>query len=212
MKNPIWMIIIALIIGFILGWIIPRPMAPTATTGMSQAQVNLQSGLHRLWIEHVAWTRMYIIAALDSAPYTDKVAARLLKNQDDLGGAIAPYYGSGAGPQLAKLLKEHIMIAAAIVTAAKKGDMAGVNAGEKKWTANADALATFLSGANPNWPKADLLSMLQRHLDLTTKETVDHLQKKWADEIATYDKIEAQALMMADALAMGIVKQFPEKF
>ncbi len=212
MKNPIWMIIIALIIGFILGWIIPRPMAPTATTGMSQAQVNLQSGLHRLWIEHVAWTRMYIIAALDSAPYTDKVAARLLKNQDDLGGAIAPYYGSGAGQQLAKLLKEHIMIAAAIVTAAKKGDMAGVNAGEKKWTANADALATFLSGANPNWPKADLLSMLQRHLDLTTKETVDHLQKKWADEIATYDKIEAQALMMADALAMGIVKQFPEKF
>ncbi len=212
MKNPIWMIIIALIIGFILGWIIPRPMTPTATTGVSQAQVNLQAGLQRLWIEHVAWTRMYVIAALDGAPYADKTAARLLKNQDDLGNAIAPYYGSGAGRQLSKLLKEHIMIAAEIVTAAKKGDMGGVNAGEKKWTANADALATFLSGANPNWPKAALMSMLQRHLDLTTRETVDHLQKKWDDEIATYDKIEAQALMMADALAMGIVKQFPEKF
>ena len=211
MKNPIWTIIIVLIIGLIIGWYLPHPM-PAPSAGGSMTQANLQSDMRKLWMEHVAWTRMYVIAALDNAPYADKTATRLLKNQDDLGNAIVPYYGAGAGSQLAKLLREHIMIAAEIVTAAKKGDSAGVSAGEKKWTANADAIATFLSGANPNWPKADLVSMLQKHLDLTTQETVDHLKKNWDDEIATYDRIEAQALMMADALTQGIVKQFPDKF
>ena len=49
--------------------------------------------------------------------------------------------------------------------AAKANDSKAVDAGQKKWRANADDIATFLSGANPNWKKPTLTDMLYKHLD-----------------------------------------------
>ena len=51
---------------------------------------------------------------------------RLLRNQDDIGNAIKPYYGDAAGDKLTALLKEHITTAAEVVTAAKANDSANV--------------------------------------------------------------------------------------
>ena len=72
-------------------------------------------------------------------------------------------------------------------------------------------IATFLSGANPNWPRQALLDMLNQHLTLTTQEAVARLQKNWTADVAAFDAIFNQAMMMADALTDGIAKQFPAK-
>jgi len=37
------------------------------------------------------------------------------------------------------------------------------------------------------------------------------IQHNWTDDVATFDKVYNQAMMMADALADGITKQFPTK-
>ncbi|HZW35698.1 MAG TPA: hypothetical protein VFF01_02075, partial [Candidatus Deferrimicrobiaceae bacterium] len=81
-----------------------------------------------------------------------------------------------------------------------------------RWYANADDIAAFLSGANPNWKKADLTEMLYKHLDYTTTEVVSRLKKDWAADINAYDHGHAHMLMFSDALTDGIVKQFPKKF
>jgi len=86
------------------------------------------------------------------------------------------------------------------------------NAADKRWHANAEDIAEFLSKANPNWPKATLVDMLNRHLALTTREAVDRLTKNWDDDVPNFDNVFSQAMMMADALSDGIVKQFPAKF
>jgi hypothetical protein len=57
----------------------------------------------------------------------------------------------------------------------------------------------------------DLGNMLNEHLALTTKEATYRLEKDWEDDVATFDKILEQALHMADTLADGILKQFPNK-
>ena len=85
---------------------------------------------------------------------------RLLRNQDDIGNAIKPVYGDQAGTKLSALLRDHILIAADVVKAAKAGDAGALDAANKKWYANADDIAAFLSGANPNWPKLKLSDML----------------------------------------------------
>lgn len=76
----------------------------------------------------------------------------------------------------------------------------------------ANQAATFLGGANPNWPRAAVLSMMNEHLALTTQEATARLKKDWNGDVATFDKIFDQAMMMADALTDGIVKQFPDRF
>ena len=56
--------------------------------------------LRKLWSDHVIWTRQYIIAAVAGTPDADAAAARLLRNQEDIGDAIVPFYGEAAGSRL----------------------------------------------------------------------------------------------------------------
>jgi hypothetical protein len=186
----------------------------TATTPAAKADptAELKTAMRKLWEEHITYTRNYIISALAGLDDADAVAQRLLKNQDDIGAAIKPYYGDEAGNKLASLLRDHILIAAEVVTAAKAGNPDSLAASQAKWTANGKDIAAFLSGANPNWPQPELESMLQKHLDLTTAEVVGRLQKDWAADIRAYDEGHEHMLMFADALTAGIAKQFPDKF
>jgi hypothetical protein len=174
--------------------------------------VGLRVAMRQLWEEHIVYTRNFIISGLAGFEDTGKVAERLLRNQDDIGNAIKPVYGEEAGKKLSALLRDHILIAADIVTAAKIGNGEGVAAGQKRWRGNADDIADFLSGANPNWKKPALTDMLYKHLDFTTTEVVSRLKKDWAADIEAYDKGHEHMLMFSDMLASGIVKQFPKKF
>ena len=54
--------------------------------------------------------------------------------------------------------------------------------------------------------------MFFEHLALTIQEAVFILQKDYNSSIAVFDKIEAEALQMADTITVAIVKQFPRKF
>lgn len=186
--------------------------AMSTSTTTSPASARLHDAMRKLWSDHVFWTRLYIIEAAAGAPSLQNTTNRLLQNQTDMGNAIVPYYGAAAGSQLTNLLRQHILIAADLVTAAKAGDQAKVADADRRWHANADEIATFLSGANPNWPKATVLNMLNQHLSLTTQEATARLQGRWSDDQSYFDQIFPQALSMADALSDGIVKQFPNRF
>ncbi|HKT52190.1 MAG TPA: hypothetical protein VJV96_17945 [Candidatus Angelobacter sp.] len=111
------------------------------------------------------------------------------------------------------MLKDHILAAAALLDAAKSGNKAKTDAAAAKWYANADEIATSLSGANPqNWPVDQMKSGMKMHLDLTLQEATHRLQGKYADDIQDYDKIHQHLLGLADLLSSGIEKQFPKRF
>lgn len=193
----------------------PQPASASSSNfePESAKAVALHSAMRKLWEDHIIWTRVFITSAVGDLP--DKAAAtdRLLQNQVDIGNAIKPYYGDAAGDKLTTLLKEHITTAAELVGAAKAGDKAKQDDATKRWFANADQIADFLSGANPkNWPQAEMRKMMHDHLTLTTKEVVARLQGDWAGDIAAYDAIHSQILHMADMLTKGIVNQYPAKF
>src|SRR5215813_2428483 len=133
----------------------------------------LQLAMRKLWEDHITWTRIFIISAAADLPDKDAATQRLLQNQVDIGNAIKPYYGDAAGNKLTALLKEHITTAAEVVAAAKANDKAKLDDANKRWSANADQIADFLSSANAtNWPAAEMRSMMHDHLNLTTKEVV----------------------------------------
>ena len=190
----------------------PATMPSMTSASSMNSHAALAEAMRKLWSDHVFYTRLYIISAVNGSADAQPTAARLLKNQEDIGNAIVPYYGAAAGQKLTDLLKQHILIAVDLVSAAKAGDSAKQADADRRWHQNAADLATFLSGANPNWPRQAVLDMLNQHLALTTREAVDRLQKNYGDDIPNFDAIFNQAMMMADTLTNGIIKQFPAKF
>jgi hypothetical protein len=180
---------------------------------LNQTKVTeLRIALHDLWVEHIVWTRQYIVAAAADQPDASFAAERLMRNQEEIGNAIKPLYGDQAGNQLTSQLKDHILIAVDLLEAAKAGDSSAVQQVEQKWYANADEIATFLSGANPNWTKDDLLNMVNEHLSLTKTEAVARLTGDYATDVTTFDALYQHAVSMGDEFTIGIVNQFQELF
>lgn len=192
--------------------VLMTPGATFAQAKQSDAATMLRQDMRKVWTDHVVWTRNYIIAATTNQPDAPTALTRLMKNQEDIGAAVAKYYGDAAGRQLTTLLKDHIAIAGDIVKAAMAGDKAGQKTADGRWHQNATQIADFLSKANPNWPRATLVDLMNMHLSTTATELTARLNKDWAGDVKAYDAVYDHILHMSDALADGILKQFPAKF
>jgi hypothetical protein len=175
-------------------------------------RVVFHQDMRKLWEDHVTWTRLYIVSSIANLPDAGATAQRLLQNQDDIGDAVATFYGDDAGDALAALLRDHILIAADLIEAAKAADSALVATTVTAWYANADDISEFLAAANPAWPVDALKDMMRSHLDQTLAEATARLNGDWEADIAKYDEIHLHILHMADTLADGIVDQFPRRF
>ena len=178
----------------------------------TRAQSDLQNAERKLWIDHVSWTRSYIISAIAALKDQNDVLERLLRNQDEIGNSIKPFYGEEAGNKLAALLREHIELAGKVLAAAKTNNKSELDKYNKLWYENADKIAAFLSKANPYYSEKELKNMLYQHLKYVTDQVVARLNKNWKADIEAYDKGEEHMIHFADLLAEGIIKQFPDKF
>ncbi|MGH2757803.1 MAG: hypothetical protein ACRDI3_08450, partial [Actinomycetota bacterium] len=179
----------------------------------SREAIKFRNQMRKLWEDHIVWTRQFIVSSVSDLPDANTAAGRLLANQDHIGNAIKPYYGDEAGEALSALLRDHILIAADILTAAKSGDSAGVEEANSRWNDNANEIADFLSAANPNnWPQSEMRAMMAEHLEWTLAEAVARLNADWDADVAAYNRIHRDILHMADMLSIGIINQFPGRF
>ncbi len=190
---------------------VPQKCAPQSA-GIGKAEQALNDHMRLLWEQHVYWTRMVILSMVFALPDVESVTARLLRNPKDFEAALKPLYGEDAAAKFAELFTSHLTIAAELVKAAKAGDNAAAADAEKRWYANADQIAAFLGSINPFWSVEEWQKMLYDHLAMTKTEAVYLLTQKYADSIRIFEKIEQEALAMADMMTAGIVKQFPQYF
>lgn len=184
----------------------PHPM------GISRAEEMLSNHLRMLWEQHVFWTRLVLMSIIFGLPDAELVTNRLLRNPKDFELALKTFYGADAAAKFSKLLTDHLVIAAQLVKAAKANDSAAAADAEKRWYANADAIAAFLSDINPYWSQMEWRRLLYDHLAMTKAEAVDLLQQNYKGSIDMLDSIEKEALSMADQMTQGIVRQFPQYF
>ncbi|MCI2105798.1 MAG: LysM domain-containing protein [Intestinimonas sp.] len=182
------------------------------TECISKTQQTLSSQMRLLWEQHVYWTRLFIVSSAFGLPDAKFVTNRLLRNPKDFEAALRLFYGENIAAKFAELFTSHLTIAAELVMAAKAGDNTTAAEAESRWYKNADEIAAFLSSINPYWSAQEWQKMLYDHLAMTKTEAVDILTQKYEDSISTFDHIEQQALMMADVMTQGLIKQFPQQF
>ncbi len=175
--------------------------------------VELRQALRDLWVDHIFWVRNVVL----SSKYGDAEAAKaaesnVVQNAKTIAGSIVPFYGKQAGDKLFELLAGHYGAVKKYMTATFANDKAGMNAARGEIMENANQIAVFLSSANPNWPRQTLESLLTTHgaHHMTQIELIN--RKDFSSEAVNWETMKEHMYMIADALAGGIVKQFPKKF
>jgi len=127
--------------------------AQAAPRGSSQSATSRQAfhdRMRELWSDHIVYTRNFIVSASAALPDTAEALQRLLRNQDEIGEAVKPYYGDAAGTQLASLLRNHIQLAGKTLMAAK-GTSTAMNM-------QAQSSSQYPSSQYPNTMRADTVS------------------------------------------------------
>jgi hypothetical protein len=185
------------------------PLLISVDPPRSLAADSLHLDMRRLWEEHVAWERFFLIADIADLPELDATTNRLIQNQYDIGNAVKPYWGSDAGDTLAQLLVMHVQGTAKIVSATMANDQVALERESVPWYANADRIADFFASQNPFWRVEDLADMMHMHLQQTTVEATTRIRGDWVGDINAFDAAELHVLEMADALSDGINAQFP---
>ena len=166
------------------------------------------SNFRILWIEHIMWTRLFIISTAAKLGDLSPVTRRLLRNPGDFANELRKYYGDNKAKNFARLFTEHLLIGAKLVNDAKTGVKSAVETDRKNWRQNADDISDFLARINPNWSKQDWQTMFYEHLRLTEGEASYRLSSQYAADVVLFGNIENQALKMADYMSDGINKQF----
>jgi len=131
-----------------------RPAATTRSPAAAPvSRVAFQNTMRELWTDHIVYTRGFIVSAAAGAGDTAVALQRLLRNQDEIGDAIKPYYGDAAGTQLATLLRSHIQLAGKALVAAKGSQQAMTTSANVSMTTSMQSDTTQIK-SNSQYPTA----------------------------------------------------------
>ena len=186
---------------------------PAAAATPAPAAPQLQAAMRSLWHGHIVATREYALAVhAGNRAGANKAADAVVANAKQIANAVAGFYGNAAGDGLLKLLAGHWGGVKALTDATKAGDTAGEQKAMNDLAGNVTALAKFLSGANPNWPEATLEGALMMHVS-DHKTQIEEMMSNApaAQQAKSWAEMQQHMNMIADVLASGIARQFPDK-
>jgi hypothetical protein len=174
---------------------------------------ELRAALRDLLVGHAVWVRSLVVATRLGDREAARVADRkAVENARAVGQALAPLYGPQAATAFGGLFTGHYRAVKAFMDAAFAGSEQRKSAAVAQMTKNAGEIAAFLSGANPHLPKAAVLSLLGAHASHHVAAIEATRRRDWAREAQVWEMMVKQLYTVADALADGIVKQFPDRF
>jgi hypothetical protein len=185
--------------------------ATVATAAVTVA--DTQAALRDLWLGHVFWVRNVVDARFEGNANEAKVAEQqVVANAKAIAASIAPFYGQAAADQLFGLLAGHWGAISDYLDATRAGSKAGQDAAFKLLVRNADQISAFLGGANPYLPVDTLRGLLTAHGSHHVQQIQQFKAGQFDLEAKTWAAMKDHMYVIADALAGGIAKQFPDKF
>jgi hypothetical protein len=184
----------------------------TADAAAPVKDAALRSTLEGLWVGHIDAVRKVDVAEIAGDKSATKTAENgVVANAHDIANAVAGFYGKEAGDKLFTLLAGHYSAIKAYLDATVAKDSAAQSSATSRLTSNANAIATFLSKANPYLPKDTLSEMLMMHASQHVTQIQQLAAKQDAAEAKTRAEMKKHVIDIADAMADAIAKQFPNK-
>ena len=186
--------------------------ADTPASTAAPAAPKLHAAMRELWQGHAETTREYALAVKAGDAAAEKKAAdAVVANAKQIADAVGSFYGADAGKKMLELLAGHWAGVKALTDAGKTGDNAASAKAMQDLAANADAIAKFLSSANPNLPESAVKGLMMTHAGHHSQLIGEIMKGDTAGAAKTFAAMQAHMNTLADALSDAIAKQFPAK-
>jgi len=187
--------------------------ASPAASADRGAVLETKMALRDLWVEHVFWIRSYVLATHAHDEAQSKIAEKeVVSNAKALASSIAPFYGQPAADELFKLLAGHWGAVRDYNTATLAKSKPGQDKAIANLTSNAHEIAKFLSGANPYLPENAVFALMAAHGGHHVAQINQIASRDFQGEAATWHAMRQHMLVIADAIADALAKQFPARF
>jgi copper chaperone CopZ len=188
----------------------PDRIAGASDTPAAALRTTLNLALR----EHVYLAAAATNAALGGRDAEFKAAAGALDaNSVAIAKAIGSVYGADAEKAFLPLWRKHIGMVVDYTVGKATKDQAKQDRAVGDLLGYTQDFGAFLSGANPNLPKAVVADLVVKHHVVTLKDVIDAQAAKDQARAFVAERTGAGHMqMIADPLAEAIVKQFPDRF
>lgn len=179
---------------------------------INKSKLDFINHIRMLWEQHSTWTGMASTSIIFHLPNKEFVLNQLLHNPVDFAKVLCTFYGEKTSSIFGTLLTEHLMLAGDLIKAIMIDNSDKVNTIKGRWYENTDEISNLLSSISPLWHEKFWKEMLYNHLGFIENMAVYLFIGDYEKSILTYNKLEQEALKMADTMSSGIIRQFPCKF
>jgi ActR/RegA family two-component response regulator len=172
-----------------------------------------RDSLRDLWVGHTFWIRNFELesfagngAALQSAE------KKMEENCRAIADSLAPYYSPEDVERFHTLLDRHEYAIKAYLKAVREENGRGLEEAQREVPSNSTDIADFLGGLNPAWKTPEFRDLIQQH-GLCHMDQIRALKDgDYSREASIWDVKRQVVLKLADAMAEGLARQFPQKF
>ncbi|MCI5494431.1 MAG: LysM peptidoglycan-binding domain-containing protein [Lachnospiraceae bacterium] len=170
-------------------------------------EMELNQDFRMAWTQLAYWTRMYVDAVTEDAGNQGEIRSRL----EQIPAAMADIFGRFYPADMTAGLQQELMTftdrLSELVLLVKEGKTEQTDELETQLEEQVKTIAAMLSNLNVNYDSKELEEVLGEYLMLTKRGVVARLAGEYADDIATFDALEQQAVKIADYLSEGIAGQ-----
>lgn len=206
-------LVVALLLGSVAGPVWAAPASGPTTTRYAAAEdqgsaIDLRVAFGRLLGEHAFLLMEAMRATTVGELERDAIESALDDNSGDLTAAIEGVYGAEAASAFSELWDRHVVLLLQYADATRAGNAAGQQAAEKGLDTFATDLGDALAALNPALRPHDEAAALALHLDQVTA----FADADYAGAYAAHREAFQHMFRLGDHLALGIVRQYPDRF
>jgi hypothetical protein len=190
------------------------PVGQTGTSGSTvySSTSDLRKDLNIKLAEHISLATEAMRTSYDNHDSSTPVIDELDKNSQELADIIGEFYGDEPKATFLKLWRDHITFFVNYTISVKNDDKEGKEQALSDLEDYSRKSAEFFSGLNTSLNADSLKPLFTDHRDLAIASINDYKDAKYTESLDDESKAYTQAGKIADAIADGITKQFPDKF
>jgi|GEM_PF-3375822 murein DD-endopeptidase MepM/ murein hydrolase activator NlpD len=179
---------------------------------ITRKQLDLYNKMRRRWQDLIFYSREAAVSILEDLDSSDLAVDRMLKTAEGIADVFAPYYSDEIVDAITSLIEEHLAIAVNLATALANDEKEEYKRYEEAFYSNADDIAEALSSINENYDRETVKGLLYKHLGLYERMINNYKIKQYMNSMRDLQESYDQAMIIADALSGGIVKEFKPRF